>query len=696
MTKDFDKFSGPLGKPTAAERRLVDACAGGTLASCLDLDEAERQVSASLIAFLCIGRFKHSEWPDLDLREFGLQLSNARIEGALNLVNRHTSGPMEFSNCTFSAGLNLEGAHIAGDLFLFGCDVSGETNLVRATIAGRFVALHSKFENPGGDAIQAHMITAAAWFMNGSSIKGRFEIAGADIAGQFGASEATFDNGDGDAIVAYYIKVQSCLMDRATVRGRFNIAGSEIIGQFGAEGATFTNNRGDAIWAQYTTFRGGILLVNADITGGIDLAITDVSKGIRIYDTKITADRYRAVSFRDAKISGEVNLRGSTLLGHVHANRAKIEGQMSFRGAKIIAGAIARSRGELPDNLRAQADRYSPTEFERQARHRHHAISLQGAIVDGRLVMPDERLEGIIDLSRARCDTIEDASGGWPEPLARHEKACAKRSCITEENADPLDVQHLVLDGFEYSHFEFPAGTTSDAGDIAQARIAWLAAQPARHLIEHFNPQPWRQTASVLRAMGYDEAAQKVSIERRVRQRLSDGTPFFQRLVSWSLHKIADYGFNPWKTVIIAMGFMALCAVVYWAGVQSRGGAETLADPQLASSEQPAFVQVRFGDIASTNGQAGKYPAFNALIYSLDTLLPFPELGMESFWRPNTNAWFKFGAASGPSSISALSETQIPIGWILYVLSMVESVAGALLVAIAITGFTGLLTRDEK
>ena len=310
--------------------------------------------------------------------------------------------------------------------------------------------------------------------------------------------------------------------------------------------------------------------------------------------------------------------------------------------------------------------------------------------------MPDKLSDGIIDLSRARCDTIEDPSEGWPEPLARHEKACAKRSCITEENADPLDVQHLVLDGFEYSHFEFPAGTTSDAGDIAQARIAWLAAQPARHLIEHFNPQPWRQTASVLRAMGYDEAAQKVSIERRVRQRLSDGTPFFQRLVSWSLHKIADYGFNPWKTVIIAMVFMALCAVVYWAGVQSRGGAETLVDPQLASSEQPAFVQVRFGDIASTNGQASKYPAFNALIYSLDTLLPFPELGMESFWRPNTNAWVKFGTRLEPSSNSVLSETQIPIGWVLYVLSMVESVVGALLVAIAITGFTGLLTRDEK
>jgi len=96
---------------------------------------------------------------------------------------------------------------------------------------------------------------------------------------------------------------------------------------------------------------------------------------------------------------------------------------------------------------------------------------LQEARIDGRLVMPDQCPEGIVDLSRARCDTLEDSSVGWPPPLVPGERLCAERTCVDvgEGYADirqQAEVQHFVLDGFEYAHLEFPTGANTKGSDV--------------------------------------------------------------------------------------------------------------------------------------------------------------------------------------------------------------------------------------
>ena len=212
-----------------------------------------------------------------------------------------------------------------------------------------------------------------------------------------------------------------------------------------------------------------------------------------------------------------------------------------MKDASFVAASIAHRDGLFADR---EGEAPGPPTFE----GRHAAIVLHEARFDTRLVMPKQKVQGIIDLSRARCDTLEDFADGWPaqwpDPKKPRAARCDGRECV-EEGGRTVEVQHLDLDGFVFAHLEHPSGVQDgdekaeehggfwswfhrrkgDAQDVAQARIRWLEAQSARAIQTHFNPQPWRQTAAVLRDMGYDEEAREILIRRRVRQRRADNTP---------------------------------------------------------------------------------------------------------------------------------------------------------------------------
>ena len=83
------------------------------------------------------------------------------------------------------------------------------------------------------------------------------------------------------------------------------------------------------------------------------------------------------------------------------------------------------------------------------------------------------------------------------------------------------------------------------------------------------------------------------------------------------------------------------------------------------------------------------YPPFLPLLFSLDTFLPLIPLGIEEDWAPNGNY-----SASLPAWLGGGFD--MPWGRILVWVMVVQEILGAVLVAIAVSGFTGLLTRDER
>ena len=130
------------------------------------------------------------------------------------------------------------------------------------------------------------------------------------------------------------------------------------------------------------------------------------------------------------------------------------------------------------------------------------------------------------------------------------------------------------------------------------------------------------------------------------------------------LHYSSRYGYQPWWTVAWALGIVAAFGAVYGHATGVWG----------MSTAAPDFIQIAAGDVYWQGNEQGHeqraYPAFNPFLYSLDVFIPILDLGMDDFWRPKTN-------------------------W-LYLLAVLEEFLGAFLVALAITGFTGLLSKEDQ
>jgi hypothetical protein len=328
----------------------------------------------------------------------------------------------------------------------------------------------------------------------------------------------------------------------------------------------------------------------------------------------------------------------------------------------ITSATLARGRSEDPlPPVPTNAENPDSSEWT------YHALDLSEATI-GHLVMPgtgETRARGIIDLSRARIGTFTDFKAAWPPKVDRVSRSCDGRPC----DAKGRDADHLVLDGFEYEHLDNPDGLPAgETGPVAEARYDWLHGQSRDDIFERLRPQPWRHLGKILSQQGYEDDARSIAIERRVAQRYAKGM----------LHRLADYGFNPWKTMRWSAVVVAVFALVYLCPAIDYGS-----QTHLLAADQTAFVRTVPADFVpgATSYEQSKqlaaevYPSFDPFMYSLDVFLPFVDLGMEKYWRANTTTWS---------------------GVLLYYLSVLEGIIGAVLISPVVTGFTGLLTRDER
>lgn len=210
------------------------------------------------------------------------------------------------------------------------------------------------------------------------------------------------------------------------------------------------------------------------------------------------------------------------------------------------------------------------------------------------------------------------------------------------------------------------------------ARREWLHAQSRDDLFERLKPQPWRQLAKVLAAQGHEEDARKIAIERRVAQRFEQGMSPWARCISSLLHAVADYGFNPWKTVGWSAVVVLVCSCVYTGAVYIGCG-----ELRLCHNEK-VFVRTVPADFMANRLKIDepdhellirRYPRFDPLLYSLDVFLPLLDAGSERFWRARAKTFW---------------------GRMLYYLTVAEQIVGAILLSLVAAGFIGLLTRDER
>lgn len=528
------------------------------------------------------------------------------------------------------------------------------------------------------DGIDLTYARTRALVFSHSRIKTYFSIASATIDGDFNANYAEFDCPTATALFAASCKVKEFIIDGATLNGCFDICSAVIEGSLSSNGTHFICNHDDAIRAQSVTMESWFMRPHempdgktraARVEGGINLISGSVKVSLEFFGAQISALSRIAMAASSLTVGNSIFLAGDCRFdGTLVLRRAKVTGRVEIDVAYLYSSAAARARTTDPLTSTPKQQRfYNDNEWD------NCALDLSLAEI-GQLTLPKNKSyqpRGVIDLSRAMVRTFTDHAETWPRPVERRNRQAKSRQA-----------DHLILDGFEYQYLENPDGLPGPGQhDIAKQRIKWLHAQSRDDLFSQFRPQPWKQLTKVLSAQGYEEEARKIAIERRVALRYAEGSRRVQNMVSSALHLLADYGFNPWKTFRWSIATVVVFGFIYWAAVYFGCSGHV-----LFCEGQTVFVRTLSSDFAAPDGKdiSAIYPAFNPFLYSLDTFLPILNLGTEPYWRPNENYWV------------AWRGIEWPIGHLLLAIYVFEQIFGALLVSLMITGFTGLLTRDER
>ena len=127
------------------------------------------------------------------------------------------------------------------------------------------------------------------------------------------------------------------------------------------------------------------------------------------------------------------------------------------------------------------------------------------------------------------------------------------------------------------------------------------------------------------------------------------------------------YGYKPGQALIWSVGVILLGCLVFWnayaAGVMSPTGSDAyLPDTQQLSED---------------------YPAFCALMYSVDTFVPIVNFHQADYWLPNANRMAELQFGSGTVPGGALARVYL---WI-------HTALGWVLTTLAVAGFTGLIRK---
>ncbi|MEM9277589.1 MAG: hypothetical protein AAGA76_03360, partial [Pseudomonadota bacterium] len=611
MKKDehFTEFSGKAGKPTSAERAFIAAAYSGKEADCSTFTINEKKISAALFEAILTGSFSSPDFPEWVLSSVGVRLSGAEIVGDVFLERSNVINTVSLREVAFKGTVDLEQCNLNGDLILSECRLEDTFYLSGAKLEGSFQAVNCKFGNAKEDSgkdqreflLSANNISAGVFALVDCEVFGSIELIGAQLRGTLrldGPSMAivameealvadriscdsvvldsarieggvslkearvngflsaigtTIQADCTDAISASGLHADSCSFAMANITGKLNFMGAAIKGQFLANGAALHNPCGDALSADFGNFGGFFFTPGAPdpetrvpkpfkSDGCINLSLVNVATIIRFSNASLVSNNIQALSLRAANVEGEIEFRDTEIEGHIYGDNLRVEGRMSFIGDTKLAASTITSESIIVENNDNQNTR---------EKFKHHALVMREARVQGRLILPKICPVGIVDLSSAKCGTLEDFGSGWPE----HDK----NSPEAGDQGEGQSPQFLVLDGFEYDYLENPSGHTTSAKRISDCRVEWLKAQDISDIEFHFNPQPWRQLSQVLSRMGYEDEAQQISIEGKNLKRKAQDTPRRSKIESFILQVTAEYGFNPWRTLAISI----ICILIF-------------------------------------------------------------------------------------------------------------------------------------
>jgi len=408
-------------------------------------------------------------------------------------------------------------------------------------------------------------------------------------------------------------------------------------------------------------------VAGARITGQLDLAWAEIGHALRfegcwfeeapsLYGaatrtTGIVGCQVPGIDAALASVEGTLDLRRSVLHGRLSLMRARIAGELQLGGAKLsdpdgwalFAGGLVMEGGvfcrwgftalggirllgallpgglfmegallENPDGPALLADNaVARTLVFSEGFTAKGTVQLRGAQISDQLTFDGAFLNGAdvaLDCSRMQAADLRFTPA--TPPAGAVDLRGAHVSVLHDREAGWPGV--VRLQGFGYASIQSEDGPH---GHDVTRRVEWIRREPG------YAPQPYEQLANWYRQVGHEDDARRVLLAKQ-RHRRSTLHPA-GRVWGQVLDALVGYGYRPWLAGVWIVALAVLGTVV-------------------------------FGHQTPIRVQAGQGPPFNALVYTLDLLIPIGGLGQRGTWY-----W-----AEG-SSAQWLSYALIAAGWLL-------------------------------
>lgn len=664
-------------------------------------------VRAAFLRELLLGL--NSGWPSASQ---GVRIRGARIVGELDLIHarardggalaplclydchldsimRAQSARMErleFWGCLFK-GLDAEFIHLVGPLAFYDSILTerrGATiGICWARIGGALGATRLSL-CPDGEEFTFQMFQAEVHGMSALKEIGRgdhrdkparvrMHIWESTFFGELDISNSSFAHLDAKRIHAH----QNMLLGGCKSHGKIDLEQAHIEGDLRADNVKFDENAQGLVLVG-AHIEGACLMRRGTVCGGITMMAARLDGGWELGGTTIVAgsDKW-AVAGREARFGGSVWMReeGGTRFsakGLIGFRRGHFLGDLDMRGAHLTA-LPGLQHTELKSRfacLYAAGARIAGDVRVGESRAGSHSI-FEGAIVfDGANIEGDLELTGGVfttmadESVQAECISLCDATIGGhlhargfggdqttgivdltgASARVLHDEGGRGWGEMPKRKKDELisGVQ-LRLNGFHYQRIEPPS---TNKRSISIERRAWLERQyPGGVRRGEFHPQPYDELVRALRSDGRVQDARKISVFKRVtRRRAGEASP-----VDWvvnALYQLTfDYGFSPVRASLTLISFWAL-GVVGLTAAQSEGVLTPLID--------------------------GACEDFSPGLQALRLIVPLPNvIGATTCVISNASQAWKIAEVS-------------------------YSVCGALLLALAVLTFSGVMRNEQR
>ncbi|MBB5629853.1 hypothetical protein [Sphaerisporangium krabiense] len=639
---------------TPVEKRLTGAFTRGEW---LDLRQArDRVVRAAVVRGLLLGAV-----PAGDGYAPAIRLRGARVTGRLDLMGAVTEYPLILEHCRLEEEVrlveaatrtvrivhsrltSLNGARLRleGLLNLFGSTVAKGVRLERAKVTGEIYLRDAVLgADAGGVALAAEGLAVDGQFTaTGLTARGTLMLRGLRVSGSLGLADARVTGAGTMAVDAEASVVDGQLhAERLRTEGELRLRHARIGASLQLVGARLINPTGCALSAGGMAVTGGTWCVAPfTASGEVRLIGARLGANLSFKGATLGNDNGAALTLDHAVVEGGVIGDDATLSGgHLSMRHAALNGGLTLRRARLPAakdGGPLRMEGAAVEGLAAFDDVHA----------------------EGGVYIRDCRFGGPVIFAGARLEAPDGAALRFVRNEAAGRVLCERMTARGEVRFEhsrighDLDLREAVL--------STPDGTALDATGLQAAELALLSREThGRIVLDHarigllrddperwaralhvngltyealeprlpaesrlgwlrrdgrgYQPQPYEQLAAHYTGNGHLADARAVMFAKERAQRA--GKTVLGRLWSGLQEVTVGFGYKPgraalWLAVLVAAG-----AVVYGAA-------------------HPAPLK------------KGEAPDFNPVMYTLDLLLPFVDLGQQNAYNPTGGAqWFSY------------------------------------------------------